>query len=362
MLATGYPFQMVGSVPVITAPAKIDRTTVGELRSILCEWQSRGHATVVVDMTGTVFCDAAGLRELVRAHRQAAADGGGLRLVMAGDGTCWRIFTRSGLDAIIPHDATLAEALAQVPDTAIRAMRRGPARQSAATWAGSSAHLRADGQPTEGRTCDQCSAVFVPPREHARFCSSECRAAWNRDHLGDPVVEPSALAWSIAAMTEATARLPAVKVWDQQRAFVAIGEAVWWITMVDATLVRHHSGIYGNVMAARDPAGRQMIEETLAGLRFVRNWISRGAQLGEVIEAGAGDGRITLWSWRPTPEPALTWLPPSAQAWERARYLAYQARLAGHPIGKTFRQAVTFLTLTGADAAPADASQRAVPG
>ena len=49
--------------------------------------------------------------------------------------------------------------------------------------------------------------------------------------------------------------------------------------------------------------------------------------------------------------PALAGLPPRAQAWELARYRAYQACLAGHTIGKTFGQAVAFLTLTGANAA-----------
>ena len=72
---------------------------------------------------------------------------------------------------------------------------------------------------------------------------------------------------------------------------------------------------------------------------------------GEVVEPGAGSRRITRWTWEPTSEPALAWLPPRAQAWELARYRAYQARLAGHTIGKTFGRAVTFLTITGANAA-----------
>jgi hypothetical protein len=103
----------------------------------------------------------------------------------------------------------------------------------------------------ESRSCEQCGAVFVPQREHARFCSGDCRAAWNREHMGDPAVEASALAWSLTAMSEAAERLPGVQPWDRPRAFAAIGEAVWWITMVDATLVRHHPGVYDAVMAAQ---------------------------------------------------------------------------------------------------------------
>ncbi len=37
-------------------------------------------------MTRTQFCDSAGLGVLVRAHKQALAEGGELRLVMPADG------------------------------------------------------------------------------------------------------------------------------------------------------------------------------------------------------------------------------------------------------------------------------------
>jgi anti-sigma B factor antagonist len=192
--ATEYLCQMSGGVPVVTAPAEIDTTTASELRAILSEWQSRGHATVVVDLTGTRFCDSAGLRELARAHKRAVADGGGLRLVTPADGAFLRIFTIIGLDGIIPHFATLQQALAEVPAAAIRPRRRGHAREPAAAPASPPARIQEDGGlAADSRRCEQCGALFVPVREHARFCTSDCRAAWNRDHLGDPAVDASAL-------------------------------------------------------------------------------------------------------------------------------------------------------------------------
>jgi len=359
--ATEYSFQMIGGVPVVTAPTEIDTTTAGELRAILSEWHDRGHTTVVVDLTGTRFCDSAGLRELARAHKRAVANGGWLRLVILADGAFLRVFTVVGLDGIIPHFATLQQALVEVPAAAIRPSRPGHEREPAAAPASPPARVQEDGGLiADSRRCEQCGAVFVPVREHARFCTSDCRAAWNRGHLGDPAVEASALTWSIAAMSEATARLPTVKARDQQQAFAAIGEAVWWITMIDATLVRHHPRAYDTVMATRTGAERRRIYKTLAGLRFVRNWISRAAGLDELIETGAGTGPVTRWTWKPVPEPALGWLPARAQAWERARYRAYQARLAGDTIHKTFGQVIMFLTLTGADAASStDISQLA---
>ncbi len=204
------------------------------------------------------------------------------------------------------------------------------------------------------RNCEQCGTSFVPRREHARFCSVRCRVAWNREHTGDPAAGASAFLWSITAMSDATERLPRVRAGDRPRALAVIGEAVWWITIVDATLVRHHPAAYDAVMAGHTPAGRQLIEETLAGLRFVRNRIGHDADLAEFVEPGApgpgaSNGRITGWTWKPVPEPALASLPPRGQAWEMTRYRAYQAHLAGHTIGEIFGRAAEFLKLAAAN-------------
>jgi hypothetical protein len=205
------------------------------------------------------------------------------------------------------------------------------------------------------RNCEQCGTSFVPRREHARFCSARCRAAWNREHVGDLAAGASALVWSITAMSDTTERLTRVRAADRPRAFTVISEAVWWVTMVDATLVRHHPDAYDGVLAGQSPAERQLVEETLAGLRFVRNQIGDEADLAEFIESGeSGHGaerrRITGWTWRSVTEPPLASLPPRGQAWEAMRYRSYQAQLAGHTIGETFGRAAEFLKLAAANA------------
>jgi hypothetical protein len=205
------------------------------------------------------------------------------------------------------------------------------------------------------RICEQCGTVFAPRREHARFCSARCRVAWNREKMSDPVVEVNALQWSITAMNDTAERLPRVRAWDRPRAFAVIGEAVWWVTIVDATLVRHHPEAYDAVLAGQTPVERALIEGTLAGLRFVRNRMGHEVDHVDFIQPqasrpGPGDGRITAWTWKSVPEPALASLPPRGQAWEMTRYRAYQARLAGHTIGETFSRAAAFLKLTAAHA------------
>jgi hypothetical protein len=215
------------------------------------------------------------------------------------------------------------------------------------------------------RTCEQCGTSFVPRREHARFCSPACRAAWNSEHTGDLKAGTSALRWSITAMNDTTERLSQVTAWDQPRAFAVIGEAVWWVTIVDATLVRHHLDAYDGVMAGQAPAERRRTEGTLAGLRFVRNRIGDEADLAEFIEPAdsgpdSSDGHITGWTWKPVPEPKLTSPVPRGQAWEMTRYQAYQAQLAGHAIEETFAWATAFLKLAVANApALTDASVHA---
>jgi len=210
---------------------------------------------------------------------------------------------------------------------------------------------------TDTRACEQCGASFAPRREHARFCSARCRVTWNREKTGDAAAGASALQWSITAMTDTTDRLPRARAWDRPRALAVIGEAVWWVTIVDATLLRHHPGEYDAVMAGRTPAERRLIEGSLAGLRFVRNQIGQETDLSEFIEPaapgrGTGKARVTAWTWKPVPEPAVASLPPRGQVWEMARYRAYQDHLVGHTIGETFERAAVFLRLTATSMPP----------
>jgi hypothetical protein len=204
------------------------------------------------------------------------------------------------------------------------------------------------------RNCDQCGTAFEPRREHGRFCSARCRVAWNRDTAGDRASDTSALDWSITAMRDATARLLRARAWDGERAFAVIGEAVWWVTIVDATLVRYYPDAYDAVLASLSAPDRQQVEGSLAGLRFVRNRMSQDGEHGEFIHRtvpGKSDGRVTGWSWTSLPEPELGPMPPRNQAWEASRYQAYEKRLAGQRVGQTFQLVADFLRQAAAKAA-----------
>ena len=53
-----YLRKMIDGIPVVTAPAEIDVSNADQLRAVLLDTATRGHATVVVDLTLTRFCDS----------------------------------------------------------------------------------------------------------------------------------------------------------------------------------------------------------------------------------------------------------------------------------------------------------------
>jgi anti-anti-sigma factor len=130
---------MVNGVPVVVAPQEIDAHNADCLRAVLLQ-AACGHATFVVDMTGTQFCASAGLSVLVRAHKRALADGGELRLVIPASAAVLRVFALTGIDRLIPNFTDLQEALEPAPAAAPRPGRRKPQhpglRAQAATQGG----------------------------------------------------------------------------------------------------------------------------------------------------------------------------------------------------------------------------------
>jgi hypothetical protein len=208
----------------------------------------------------------------------------------------------------------------------------------------------------EVRECAQCGTPFTPRREHARFCSARCRMAWNREHAGLAAAPAVAIDWSVTAMTEATGRLAIAGGWELPRLAAAVGEAVWWVTLIDATLVRYHPREYEKALADKD-VRRRKTEETLEGLRHVRNQLGQSADPAGFISPPDDDG--AAWTWRPLPGPQLDELAPRARQWELSRYRAYQARLASRDIARTFARCAEFLA--GA-ASLASASGTGTPG
>jgi hypothetical protein len=139
-------------------------------------------------------------------------------------------------------------------------------------------------------------------------------------------------------MDAAAGRVNKVDASSTPEAFAAIGEAVWWITMVDDNLRAR----YGKTYRYAERGSTPRPTETMRGLRSARNRIGHEVEVVDFIEligsrADIGDGRVTAWAWRSVP-------PPQRQA-DRAvaGHRAYEAALAGHNVVHTFGLASGFL-------------------
>lgn len=104
-----FPDTLVNGVPVVATPAEIDITTADQLRAAA----RNGHPVLVVDMTGTRFCDSAGLQALAAAYKRAHSEGSELRVVVPAGGAVPRVLALTGIDRFIPCFAHLQEALAK---------------------------------------------------------------------------------------------------------------------------------------------------------------------------------------------------------------------------------------------------------
>ena len=109
------------------------------------------------------------------------------------------------------------------------------------------------GPMADTRNCEQCGTSFAPRREHARFCSARCRVAWNRRNASDSPAETGALDWSITAMRETTDRLLRVERMGPDTGFAGDRRGGWWVTMVDATLMRYRPDATAACRPARTP-------------------------------------------------------------------------------------------------------------
>jgi hypothetical protein len=175
----------------------------------------------------------------------------------------------------------------------------------------------------EVRECAQCGTPFTLGREHARFCSARCRMAWNREHAGMAAAPVVAIGWSVTAMTEAAGRLAAAGTWELPRLAGTVGETVWWVTLAGATPVRYRPRDYETALAGKTMR-RCKTEETLTGLRYVRNQLGRSADPAVFVRRDGGDAGSAAWTWSPLPEPELGGLAARARQWELSRYRAYR--------------------------------------
>jgi anti-sigma B factor antagonist len=96
---------------VVVLPDEIDVVNAGSVGEQLVAAIVPGVAVVVADLSTTTFCDCAGVRSLLLAHREARASNAELRLV-ARSRAVLRILKLLGTDQLLPVYSDLSAALA----------------------------------------------------------------------------------------------------------------------------------------------------------------------------------------------------------------------------------------------------------
>jgi anti-sigma B factor antagonist len=175
---------MIGGVPVVNAPLNIDAASAGWLQNMLLRAASCRRAMVVVDMTGTRFCDSAGVGVLVRAHEQALAKGGELVLVIPASAVL-RVFALTGIARVIAHFADLNEALERAQAVVPRPLQRRAMSSPAHGMPDRPAHAGAGtpaGSPRPGSAPPDDQPPRVPaPRPASKIMSMRAQMAESGD-------------------------------------------------------------------------------------------------------------------------------------------------------------------------------------
>jgi len=108
----------------VTLPAEIDLDNAGDVADTLLAVLNRGISLLVVDLTGTVFCDCSCVTALIRAYQRGQADGA--RVLLAGQTPAVRrLLALTSMDRIIGVFDTVPAALAAMAASGCPAARGG---------------------------------------------------------------------------------------------------------------------------------------------------------------------------------------------------------------------------------------------
>ncbi|WP_067491224.1 STAS domain-containing protein [Actinomadura hibisca] len=105
-------FRNDGDHLVVEFPQEIDLANAPLIRSRLLRLLEERPAGLVLDMSGTHFCDSSGIEVIFRAHVRASRAGLRLHLVLPPPGPARTACAITGVTRVVPNFPTLAEARA----------------------------------------------------------------------------------------------------------------------------------------------------------------------------------------------------------------------------------------------------------
>ena len=110
---------------VVPLPPEIDAANIGLVEAALAGALASRPTVLIADGTSTAFCDSSGIGALIHAHRQAAATGAQLRVVMPGP-QVRRVLQLIGADQLLLVYPSLADTQADRSQSARSAADPAP--------------------------------------------------------------------------------------------------------------------------------------------------------------------------------------------------------------------------------------------
>ncbi|HVT68761.1 MAG TPA: STAS domain-containing protein [Trebonia sp.] len=104
-----------GAIAVVRLPAEVDLRLADSVRESLLTLINEGAHALIVDMTGTEFCDSAGMHALIRASQRAAANKTQMRIAIAYTAVL-RVLELTAVDRLLDVHPDVSSAIASLPD------------------------------------------------------------------------------------------------------------------------------------------------------------------------------------------------------------------------------------------------------
>ena len=121
-----HPVLWIGQTAVVALPAEIDIANADQVREDLLAVLNQGAAVLIADLSGTTFCDSAGVSALVRTFRRADASHSEMRLVVTVSSVL-RVLSLTGVDRLLDIYPNVTVALASPPGSTAKAGTGGGA-------------------------------------------------------------------------------------------------------------------------------------------------------------------------------------------------------------------------------------------
>jgi anti-sigma B factor antagonist len=127
-MASGLPSRRTRLYTVVQLPDQIDTSNADEVREQLLALLNAGGSSagpLIVDLTGTTFCDSSAVNALLRTHIRASALGCRLYAAMAPGGIVRKVFDITAVSRVISVADDVGSAIAVAVRTTLDDARNG---------------------------------------------------------------------------------------------------------------------------------------------------------------------------------------------------------------------------------------------